>query len=80
MQPNGLVWTVDNGLLKVHTVRPAKVFPDGVLVRADSTDLNSGDRVVITQLVTPLAGSRVREIVKDRKRDAATIRGGGDSP
>lgn len=71
VQPNGQVWTVDDGLLRVHSVKPAKMLPDGVLVRADATDLKPGDRVVITQLVTPLDGGRVREIVKDGKAQGA---------
>lgn len=80
VQPNGQVWTVDHDLLQVHTVEPAKVLPDAVLVRADSTDLKPGDRVVITPLATPLAGSRVREFVRDSKPDETMVRERGSSP
>ena len=80
VQPNGHVWTVDDGLLRGHSVQPDKVLADGVLVRADATDLKPGDRVVITQLVSPLAGSRVREIVNDRNAVNAAVAKGGDSP
>ncbi len=69
IQPDGQVWTVEDGLLRVHSVKPAKVLPDSVVVRADSTNLKAGDRVVITQLVTPFDGSRVREITTDRDAD-----------
>jgi RND family efflux transporter MFP subunit len=62
VQPNGQVWTVDNRVLRGHSVKPAKVLADRVLVRADSTDLKPGDRVVTTQLSTPLDGNRVREV------------------
>jgi multidrug efflux pump subunit AcrA (membrane-fusion protein) len=73
VQPNGRVWTVDNGVLRGHSVKPAKVLADCVLVRADSTDLKPGDRVVITQLSTPMDGSRVRELPTDRQSvDPAT--------
>ncbi len=80
VQPNGQVWTVDQDLLQVHTVEAAKVLPDAVLVRADSTDLKTGDRVVITPLATPLDGSRVREFVRDGSPDETTVRERGDSP
>lgn len=79
VQPNGLVWTVDNGLLRGHSVTAAKVMADGVLVRADSTDLKSGDRVVITQMSTPLDGGRVRELVRDGPSDEAKLDDGGDA-
>ena len=66
VQPNGQVWTVDDGTLRGHSVKPAKVLADRVLIRADSTDLKPGDRIVTTQLSTPLDGIRVREVGKDR--------------
>jgi hypothetical protein len=53
-------------------VKPAKVLADSVLVRADSTDLKPGDRIVTTQLSTPLDGIRVREVGKDRPTGDAT--------
>jgi RND family efflux transporter MFP subunit len=72
VQPNGQVWTVDNGLLRGHSVKAAKMLADSVLVRADTTDLKPGDRIVITQLSTPMDGSRVRELVKDGPTGDAT--------
>ena len=73
VQPNGRVWTVVDGVLRGHSVEAAKVLDDRVLVRADSTDLKPGDRIVITQLSTPLNGSRVRELPTDLSSgDAAT--------
>jgi multidrug efflux pump subunit AcrA (membrane-fusion protein) len=72
VQPNGQVWTVDDGILRGHSVKPAKVLADSVLVRADSTDLKPGDRIVTTQLSTPLDGIRVREVGKDRPTGDAT--------
>ena len=85
IQPNGQVWTVDDGLLRVHSVQPAKVLPDSVLIRAGSTRLKPGERVVTTQLVTPMDGSRVREFVKsdvdvDETGDQNTLGGGSDGP
>jgi len=87
IQPNGQVWTVDNGLLRVHSAEPAKVLPDSVLIRAESTELKPGDRVVTTQLVAPMDGSRVREFVTSDKDGAAdeiddktTLGGGSDGP
>lgn len=79
VQPNGRVWTVEDGVLRGHSVKPAKQLPDRVLVRADSTDLKPGDHVVITQLTTPLDGSRVREVSADGQ-SASTTGEKGDSP
>jgi multidrug efflux pump subunit AcrA (membrane-fusion protein) len=70
IQPDGQIWTVVDGKLRVHSVKPAKVLPDSVLVRADSTDFKAGDRLVVTQLVTPLDGIRIREL------DAQTLKKG----
>ncbi len=82
VQPNGQVWTVAADILRGHSVKPAKVLADCVLVRADSTDLKPGDRIVTTQLSTPLDGIRVREVGRDRPsvasiRDAPQIDKGG---
>lgn len=72
VQPNGQVFTVEKNALRVHSIRPVKVLPESVLVRADATDLKAGDRVVVTQLTTPLDGTPVREAVRNsRKADAA---------
>jgi RND family efflux transporter MFP subunit len=79
IQPDGQVWTVKDGVLRVHSVKPAKVLPDSVLVRADSNDLRSGDRLVVTQLVTPLDGIRVREREANRKVTGET-QGKSDGP
>lgn len=72
VQPNGQVWTVDNGLLRGHSVKAAKVLAECVLVRADTTDLQPGDRIVVTQLSTPMDGSRVREVFSDPPTGDAT--------
>lgn len=79
VQPDGQVWTIEDGILRGHTIRPAKSLSEGVLVRADSTDLKPGDHVVVTQLVTPIDGSRVREIAKDQNPNQAKLRDGGGS-
>lgn len=80
VQPNGQVLTVENGLLRVHSIRPAKVLPESVLVRADATDLESGDRVVVTQLTTPLDGSPVRELERKTKTARLPAGSGDDGP
>ena len=69
IQPNGQVCTVHDGVLKVHSVQPAKVLEEGVLVRAESTNLKPGDRVVVTQMASPLDGIRVRELTTPRQAD-----------
>lgn len=71
VQPNDQILTVEDGLLRVHTIHPAKVLADSVLVRTDATDLTPGDRIVITSLVSPLDGIPVREIAgaSDARRD-----------
>ena len=61
MQPNGQVWTVADGKLTIHQVQPARVLPDAVLVRVDSTELKAGDRLVVSQLVTAFDGMSIRE-------------------
>lgn len=66
VQPNGQVWTVEDGRLRGHSVTEAKVLADRVLVRAGSTGLKPGDHIVTTQLSTPLDGSRVRELTRER--------------
>lgn len=80
VQPNGQVLTVQNGKLRVHTIRPAKVLPESVLVRADSTDLKAGDRVVVTQLSTPLNGSPVREVGRTANAVEPPTGSRGDAP
>lgn len=70
VQPDGQVWTVNSGVLRVHSIEPVRTLPDGVLVRADSSGLKAGDHVVITQMTTPLDGNQVRE----------RVIGGDDSP
>jgi multidrug efflux pump subunit AcrA (membrane-fusion protein) len=61
MQPNGQVWTVESGRLRIHEVKPARVLPEGVLIRADQADLKPGARLVVSQLATAFAGMQVRE-------------------
>jgi len=67
VQPNGQVWSVNEDRLRSHKVSPSKVLPDAVLVRANQTDLKVGDRLVVTQLVTPVNGSPVRVVSVDTK-------------
>ena len=62
VQPDGQVLTVVDKVLRVHTVQIARRLPASVLVRADSTQLRPGDRLVVTQVTTPLDGSPVREL------------------
>lgn len=78
VQPNGRVWTVEDNTLREHIVRPARVLPDGVLVRASSTDLKAGDHLVVTQLTTPLDGTAVRERVTSARPASADSGFGGD--
>ena len=62
MQPNNEVWTVEQGrTLRVHDVEPVKVLPDGVLLRADDTQLEAGDHLVVSQLLTAFDGMQIRE-------------------
>lgn len=65
VQPNDQVLTVEDGVLRVHKIRPARVLADSVLVRADATDLKPGDRIVVTTLVSPIDGVEVREITRN---------------
>ncbi|MBM83056.1 MAG: hypothetical protein CMJ78_21050 [Planctomycetaceae bacterium] len=65
VQPNGQVWSVKDERLRVHRVQKAKMLPDAVLVRAQEIDLQQGDRISVTQLVTPVDGSQVRELKID---------------
>ncbi len=61
VQPNGQVWTVKNNQLHVHTISPAKVLSDGVLIRAESTSLKPGSRMIVSQLSTAFDGMHVRQ-------------------
>ncbi len=70
VQPDGQVWTVQDGVLRVHSIEPVRTLPDGVLIRAGSSGLKSGNHVVVTQMTTPLDGNQVRE----------GVIGGDDSP
>ncbi|MCA9116466.1 MAG: HlyD family efflux transporter periplasmic adaptor subunit [Planctomycetaceae bacterium] len=71
VQPDGQVLTVEEGLLRVHSVQIARQLPESVLVRADSTDLKPGDHLVVTQVTTPLDGSRVRELPEEPDTSSA---------
>lgn len=61
VQPNGQVWTINDDVLRIHQVEPARVLPDSVLIRADATDLKPGDRIIVSQLATPFDGMQVRQ-------------------
>lgn len=61
LQPNGHVWAVENEQLRVHIVSTARSLDDGILIRADKTTLESGDRVVVSPLMTAHDGMQVRE-------------------
>ncbi len=61
VRPNGQIWTVEDGQIRIHEVQAARVLPDAVLVRVESTDLKAGDRMVVSQLATAFDGMQVRE-------------------
>lgn len=61
VRPNGEVFTVEDGRLHVHQVKAARVLSDGLLVRAASTNLRIGDRLVMTPLSSGFDGMQVRE-------------------
>lgn len=60
-QPDGQVWTVSNGKLKVHRVRPARISESIVLLRPGRTEIRAGDRVVTSSLPVAWDGMDVRE-------------------
>lgn len=70
VQPDGQVWTVQDGVLRVHSLEPVRTLSDSILIRAGSSGLKAGDHVVITQMTNPLDGNQVRE----------RVIGGDDSP
>jgi len=61
VQLNDEVWTFDDGKLRIHEVRVAKVLPDWILVRAGETDLKAGDKLIVSPLATAIDGMSVRE-------------------
>ncbi len=61
VRPNGEVFTVEDGRLHVHQVEAARVLSDALLVRAGSTGLRLGDRLVMTPLTSGFDGMQVRE-------------------
>ncbi len=61
IRPNGQVWTIHDGRLRFHQVNPARILPQGTLIRVDATDLKSGDRLIVSQLATAFDGMQVQE-------------------
>ena len=61
LQPDGQLWTVSEGQLKVHRVRPARITESIVLLRPGRTDIRAGDRVVTSSLPVAWDGMEVRE-------------------
>lgn len=60
LQPDGQVWTVSEGKLKVHHVRPARITESIVLLRP-GTEIRADDRVVTSSLPVAWDGMDVRE-------------------
>jgi biotin carboxyl carrier protein len=67
-RPSGEVWLVRDGRLVVAHPRPLEVREGRIIVEAAASGLESGDRVVVTQLSMPREGTAVVE------------RGGGREP
>jgi len=61
LQPDGQLWTVSDGKLKVHRVRPARITESIVLLRPGRTEIRTGDRVVTSSLPVAWDGMDVRE-------------------
>jgi len=61
LQPNGVVWTVDEGLLRIHEVHVAQVVPDAVWIHDEHQQLAAGDSLVISPLAGAFDGMQVRE-------------------
>lgn len=58
---NNEVWTLDGDKLRIHEVQVAKMLPDWVLIRADETDLQVGDKLIVSPLATAIDGMSVKE-------------------
>jgi RND family efflux transporter MFP subunit len=61
VRPNGEVFAVADGKLRVYQVDAARVLSDALLVRATSTDLRIGDALVVSPLASGFDGMEVRE-------------------
>ncbi len=61
VRPNGEVFAVQDGRLRVHQVKAARVLSDALLVRAETTDLRIGDALIVSPLATGFDGMEVRE-------------------
>jgi len=61
VRPNGEVFTVDDGRLSVHQIEAARVLSDALLVRAETSGLQVGDKLVMTPLAAGFDGMEVRE-------------------
>jgi multidrug efflux pump subunit AcrA (membrane-fusion protein) len=61
VRPNGEVFAVADGKLRVYQVDPARVLSDALLVRATTTDLRIGDALVVSPLASGFDGMEVRE-------------------
>ena len=62
LRPDGQVWSVSGNRLVIHRIKIARTLPDSVLVRAESTDLNPEDDVVVSPLAITYEGMEVRPV------------------
>lgn len=60
VQPDNTVWTVEEGVLRVHPIRIAQHLADEVLIHADAVNIAEGSHLVITPLVSFYDGMPVR--------------------
>ena len=60
LQPNGQIWTLKDSALQIHKVDPVRMFPDGILIRADDGGLKPGDRIIVSPLTTAFDGMQLR--------------------
>jgi RND family efflux transporter MFP subunit len=61
VRPGNVVWTVQEGMLRVNQVDVAKRSGETVLVRADQSSLSAGDRAVVSPLASAHDDMPVRE-------------------
>lgn len=80
IQPNTQVWSVDRGRLKIHEIHVERQMEDGVLVRAATSELRAGDRLVVTSLMTAFQGMPVRIAEQEKASDSVMDKRGASSP
>jgi hypothetical protein len=62
VRPGNVVWIARDGHAYRKKIKPAELLSDGVLVEVRSSGLAVGDWIIVSPLVSPHDGMRIREL------------------